>query len=307
MVRPPFTRIALLVAAACIVLEPTNAASPRAPLETLVEHPPPASTMDMGDWLRLLVGRFKWDGVLDTQPQDSTELNTDLLSVQGMSDCVSVGAGPGVQCVIDVRWPENYSFEGNPVAVPNLTPAMSMFGIDAARQRLVYLQVDNKGLSIGGPGTLSGNGATMRAPCIGTDLPLQAPATPGESPFASSDAGFTGGDASGSDSSGGADGGGQSPGGGLMLSGGQGAGTGPAGAARYTSPISSISAEPGPWLGCIWITRIDAKPGRDLIFINILYGDRADPTNTFAISLRRMKNAADQGSAARDIASFTGP
>lgn len=291
MVRPISARTALLAASvAFIAAVPAGAAAPRTPLETLVRHPLPPSMVDMGDWLRLLAGRFKWDGVLDTQPQEAPENGTDLYSVSGMSDCVTVGAGPGVQCVIDVRWHEGWTLQGRPIAVPNLTPAMILYGIDPVRERLVYLQVDNKGLAIGGPGTLYGNAATLRAPCIGTDLPVQVAATPGSSAFTSSDQGSSGGDGFGSDSSGASDGG-QSPGGSRGLVGGEGgtASQSAAGGAKYTAPSSSLSADVDPGLTCVWITRVDANPDKDLIFINIAYGDRADPTNRFALSLRRFK------------------
>jgi hypothetical protein len=41
---------------------------------------------------------------------------------------------------------------------------------------------------------------------------------------------------------------------------------------------------------CLWTTRIIAEPDKDLIFINIDYGDRMDPTNRFTLTLRRIRN-----------------
>jgi hypothetical protein len=204
MMRPLSASALLAAAVAIIAATPAEAAAPRRPLETLVRHPPPPTPVDMDIWLRRLVGRFRWEGMLDTKPQEAPEDMTDILSVQGMGDCVAVGQGPGVQCVLDVRWPDSWTLQGGAVAVPNLTPAMSLYGIDAVRERFVYLQVDNKGLALGGPGSLHGATATLRAPCIGTDLPMQATPTPGASPPASS--GTAAGSNRGTDSSGGVDG-----------------------------------------------------------------------------------------------------
>jgi hypothetical protein len=280
MVRSLPARIALLAAAAAfIAATPAEAAAPRQPLETLVRHLPPPTPVDMDVWLRRLVGRFRWEGMLDTQPLQAPVDGSNLLRVQGMGDCVAVGQGPGVQCVLDVRWPEMWSLAGDPVAVPNLTPAMSLYGIDAVRERYVYLQVDNKGLAVGGPGTLYGATATLRAPCIGTNLPLQAPPSPGGTQPTSSDPDFSGGGSLGTDSTSSSDSS-SAPDGNQAA----------APAASRSAPINSITAEPAPWMRCLWTTRIIAEPDKDLIFINIDYGDRMDPTNRFTLTLRRIRN-----------------
>jgi len=274
MVRP-LSASALLAALAIIAAMPAGAAAPRRPLETMVRRPPPPTPVDMDIWLRRLVGRFRWEGMLDTSPATSSEDGSDLLRVHGMGDCVAVGVGPGVQCVLDVKWLDDWSLQGGAIAVPNLTPAMSLYGIDAVRERFVYMQVDNKGLALGGPGTLYGSTATMRAPCIGTDLPMQVTPTPGTSEAASPES--AAGSNRGTDSPGGSDGG---SGGGLSSS-------APAGPS-YRTPINSISEEPGPATGCLWTTRIIARPDKDLIWVNIDYGDRVDPTNRFTLSLYRV-------------------
>jgi hypothetical protein len=227
----------------------------------------------MDVWLRRLVGRFQWEGILDTQPLGAEEDGSDVLRVQGMGDCIAVGQGPGVQCVLDVRWREEFTFQGTPVAVPNLTPAMTMYGLDPIRERFVYLQVGNKGLALGGPGALYGATATLRATCIGTNLPLQAAPTPAGLQPAASDPQSSEGGSSGTDSS--------SPPG---ADGSQAA----APAASYSAPINSISAEPTPATRCLWTTRIIAEPNKNLIYINIDYGDRMDPTNRFTLTLRRI-------------------
>lgn len=239
-----------------------------------MRHPPPATSVEMDIWLRRLVGRFQWDGVLDLNPRNGTPDGSDLLGVKGISDCIAIGAGPGVQCVLDVRWLEKYTFEGVPEAVPSLTPAMNMFGIDSARQRMLYLQVDNRGRANGGAGTLVGSTADFRAPCIGTDLPLLSREEPGQSMVGQGEQ-----SASGEDS-------------GQGNTGGNDFGTADTRqtATHHSAAIGGNSGEPAPWMTCLWITRISARSDSNVIYINIAYGDRSDPTNRFTLTLRRVLN-----------------
>lgn len=146
-----------------------------------------------------LVGRFRWEGVLDTRPLGGQADGRDLLRVQGMGDCVAVGQGPGVQCVLDVRWVEDWTPRGEPIAVPNLNPAMSLYGLDAIQERF----------------------------------------------------------------------------------------------ARFNAPIVRASAEPAAWMDCLWTTRITARPDKDVIHINIDYGDRWEPSNQFTRTLRRIRKPTE--------------
>lgn len=266
-------------AAAMIAAAAADAAAPRRPQETQIRRPPPATQVDMDIWLRQLAGRFQWDGVLDIEPLVGREDGRDLLGVKGISDCIPIGKGAGVQCVLDVRWPEQYTFRGDPLAVPNLSPAMSMYGIDAARQRVVYLQVDNKGLPIGGPGSLEGSTAAFRAPCIGTDPQLAAASAPGQS------LGDTGGRAPGGEG-----GGGDDAGGGSSSASESGAAATSQSTSRYSPSLGRNDGEPAPWMSCLWITRISARSDRNVIHLDIAYGDRADPTNRYILTLRRVLN-----------------
>lgn len=271
-------RLALLAGIAAIFATASaDAASPRGPQETQVRRPPPATPVEMDAWLRRLVGRFRWEGVLDIFPQVGMEDGSDMLGVGGISDCIAIGSAAGVQCVLDVRWKELYTHEGEPLAVPNLTPAMSMFGIDAARERMLYLQVDNKGLPHGGPGSLVGSTADFRSVCLSTDPQNRVPAPPGQSmngPGGQSDSGAGGGGD-------GADQGGTGPGGSGSAASGD-------STSRYSPSLGR--GEPASWMSCLWITHISAKPGSKVIHINISYGDRADPTNRFVLTLRRIQD-----------------
>lgn len=90
-----------------------------------------------------------------------------------MGDCISIGAGPGVQCVLALQWPEMYeadfetaTIEAIPGAIPYLDPAMAMFGIDRTNASLSYLLVDHKGLPEGGLGSNVGTRAVFVTPCV---------------------------------------------------------------------------------------------------------------------------------------------
>jgi hypothetical protein len=117
-------------------------------------------------WLRRLVGRFSYEGIVDLGAKGNLE---DLKSVHGVSDCVAVGAGPGVQCVLNVLWEETWGPMGQERmgGVSNLAPAMSQFGLDLDAVGVRYLLVDGKGIAdFAGTGILRGNTATFRMICV---------------------------------------------------------------------------------------------------------------------------------------------
>jgi hypothetical protein len=147
-------------------------------------------------WLRRLVGRYRFEGMVQV---DYTEQGTDpeygcvdpetgnprpfCKSIQGKGDCVAVGTGPGVQCVLAVEWQDIYEVlypedlvPGEPAppvgafnlpgGVSYLDPAMALFGLDPGKSGINYLLVDNKGLPEGGLGFLAGDRATFKASCV---------------------------------------------------------------------------------------------------------------------------------------------
>jgi hypothetical protein len=134
---------------------------------------PAGPPVEMDAWLRRLVGRFRFEGVIHV-------LGTEDRSIKGVGDCVSIGAGPGVQCVLNVSWLDIYivNFGGDnldspgggvstvPGAVSYLNPAMILFGLDPGKAAINHLLVDNKGLPEGGLGTNTGNRATFRTRCV---------------------------------------------------------------------------------------------------------------------------------------------
>jgi hypothetical protein len=143
-----------------------DSAQPRSPPPKWRDPSGPPTPMET--WLVRLVGRYRVEGVIRS--------SAGVESVKGMVDCVTIGAGPGVQCVLNVAWLDIFLISpppGNPAGVFNvpggvsfLNPAMALFGIDPGAAGINYLLVDNKGLAEGGLGSSTGNRGTFRAPCV---------------------------------------------------------------------------------------------------------------------------------------------
>lgn len=158
----------------------------------------------MGEWLRGLAGRYRFDGSVEVRmratvpeppPGEESEPpsfadqiiermrmesgQSDVLEgrpVRGMGDCVSIGTGPGVQCVFQVTWeelreevPPSRTERGGiynlPGGVSNLAPAMAEFGMEPGKGAVRFLLVDSAGLAEGSSGSLAGRTATFRTPC----------------------------------------------------------------------------------------------------------------------------------------------
>lgn len=172
------------------------AADPRSIQAAGQETGPPAPS-DV--WLRRLVGKYRVDGLVHvvgrgdcgTLPPDPTSTRVEAppepycQPIKGTGDCVAIGKGPGVQCVLNVTWKDMYemvlqqSEEGAetvdssptgifelPAGVSYLDPAMALFGLDPGKSQINYLLVDNKGLPEGGLGQITGNRATFRTTCV---------------------------------------------------------------------------------------------------------------------------------------------
>lgn len=143
---------------------------------------------DMDVWLRRLVGRYRFDGMLHAvalgecaQPAADSNLE-DLHEpycrpIKGSGDCVAVGVGPGVQCVLSVMWVDMYRIVSPtenagggifsiPGGVSYLDPSMALFGLDPGKSALQYLLVDHKGMPEGDSGFIKGNRATFKTQCV---------------------------------------------------------------------------------------------------------------------------------------------
>ena len=174
-----------LLAGAALMASTPAAAAPHEPPP--VWQDPAGPPVDMGTWLRRLVGRYTFDGVAEVlyyedrrcgvlPPDPATSDNPPptrepyCSGIKGKGDCVGIGSGPGVQCILNVRWTDMYDVDEGiynlPGGISNLAPSMLLFGMDPNRAGINYLLVDNKGLPEGGLGSNAGNRATFSTPCV---------------------------------------------------------------------------------------------------------------------------------------------
>lgn len=259
---PSVLQALAVVALASAPQLPASAAQPRLPSELKVPPPAPPDPTARAEWLGRLVGRFRWEGMVDTNPAGSSP--DDSVSVRGVSDCVAVGQGPGVHCILNVTWDELWTPAGTALTVPYLAPAMVMFGMHGERD-IRYLQVDNKGIAEAGRGPVDQSRVTLRAPCVNVStadaVRVSQAANPG------SDLGAAPAAAEGASGDGGAE----------PLA--------PAGVGDVVSlpGLSDVS----PSTGCQMATYIDARRGSNVIFIRVTFGDRMSPATEYLFTLRR--------------------
>jgi hypothetical protein len=159
------------------------------------------------EWLRRLVGKYKFDGLVqvvalgDCGPLPPDPANQETTSeappepycrtIKGKGDCVAIGTGPGVQCILNVSWQDMYEIvypttsEGEvntdpagvfelPGGPSYLDPSMALFGIDPGKSEINYLLVDQKGMPEGGLGYVRSNRATFRSECVNESNLLNA-------------------------------------------------------------------------------------------------------------------------------------
>ena len=96
------------------------------------EKPKPLSFQDYQqsfDFLARLVGSFVIDGNVDVHAQGRDE---DIRKVSGSAECIGFGIAPGVQCELNIRWPETRGPDGKdmPGGASTLDPAMMLFGFE---------------------------------------------------------------------------------------------------------------------------------------------------------------------------------
>jgi hypothetical protein len=159
----------------------------------------------MAEWLKRLVGRYSFEGSVEVvyfhegedydehrcaplppPPSESGELPPPATpycaTIRGKGDCVGIGKGPGVQCILNVSWQEFYEIIAPsddvaasgpnagvynlPGGISTLSPSMALFGLDPTQAGLKYLLVDQKGLPEGGSGSIRGNRATFKTTCV---------------------------------------------------------------------------------------------------------------------------------------------
>jgi hypothetical protein len=90
----------------------------------------------------------------------------------GRADCIEFAEGPGLQCVVNLVWPEVWNEMTGKASlggVSDLTPAMVLAGADSDPARLRFLMVTRRGFGYPGRAELSGDSAITRPSCV--DLP----------------------------------------------------------------------------------------------------------------------------------------
>lgn len=177
----------------------------------------------MDEWLRRLAGNYQLDGAVEVvffppednhgcapmpeggpypraigrEPSEGEERPPPVLpwnpycsTIKGVADCVALGKGPGVHCVLNATWPDMYDmvtdeinpdFTRNetgifslPGGVAYLRPSAMLFGLDPGNAAISYLLVDHKGMPEGGKGELNGNRATFKTTCVNAPVLLAA-------------------------------------------------------------------------------------------------------------------------------------
>jgi hypothetical protein len=170
--------IAAWLASAAMFAGGPASAEPRAAQTTGAD---PVPDGDMDAWLGRMVEKFRFEGVVNVIARGECPIY--CVTVKGTGDCIAVGNGPGVQCILNATWEELWeivmqqaeadSIDDSPVGVfelpggiPYLDPAMALFGLDPGNSAINYLLVNNKGMPEGGLGFIKGNKATFRTRCV---------------------------------------------------------------------------------------------------------------------------------------------
>lgn len=183
-------RLASLASFACAAMLAAGHALAQ-PRGTLAEIPPDTPetrearrqqlAVEMPAWMSRMVGRFRYIGVvqfyqtstpgaeIEEPPNKSyadgtcdEECFSSIPSVReakGLGDCIPVGNGAGVHCVIHVVWPQEWAQNGMPVdgGVTFLGPASTLYGYDPVAARIRYLILNTNGIAESEAGVLNGN------------------------------------------------------------------------------------------------------------------------------------------------------
>jgi len=155
------------------------------PVLAAPHEPPPVpevvqvETPEVGVWVKRLLGRFQLDGVIHHVEYVDPDrggppqvMNEWTQGMGGKADCIEFAEAPGLQCVINLVWPEVWNEMTGKASlggVSDLTPAMVLAGMDPDKGKLRFLMVTRRGFGYPGWSELSGNSAITKPPCV--DLP----------------------------------------------------------------------------------------------------------------------------------------
>lgn len=113
------------------------------------------------DWMARLVGEFDVGGTVILSGPDGGEQTVEVL---GHAQCIGFGIGPGVQCDLQVKWPEAAGPDGEefPGGVSAFDPAALLLGYEPVQGAVSYILVSNKGHAETAVGEMV-SGDTMRS------------------------------------------------------------------------------------------------------------------------------------------------
>jgi len=148
----------------------------------------PVVTPPADVWLQRLAGRYGFDGAIhhqetvDDPDRDEVDEVTGLTvhrhtpwhlndwsqPIHGKGDCITFGAGPGLQCVVSVVWPEMWRSTGKAQlgGVTDMSPAVILAGLAPSIGGIRLLLVDHKGLAHPASIALHGDAASTSPACV---------------------------------------------------------------------------------------------------------------------------------------------
>jgi hypothetical protein len=123
---------------------------------------------DLIPFLRRILGQYTIDGKVDLGGQGKPE---DRWTAVGTGNCVGFGVAPGVQCELNVKWPQIPGPNGEAVmsGIFGMEPMMILYGLEPDELGIRYLQVNNKGLAEGATGYMVDDTVTFKTPCVNTE------------------------------------------------------------------------------------------------------------------------------------------
>ena len=134
---------------------------------TISAEKPTRKVGDLIPFLRRILGQYTIDGKVDLGGEGKLE---DRWTAVGTGNCVGFGVAPGVQCELNVKWPQIPGPNGEAVmsGVFGMEPMMILYGLEPDELGIRYLQVNNKGLAEGATGYMIDDTVTFKTPCVNT-------------------------------------------------------------------------------------------------------------------------------------------
>lgn len=131
-------------------------------------------------WLARLVGKFEYEGTVE--PASACRVlatsgsaycsdasgrahQPERLGASGFGDCVAVGDGPGVHCVLDVKWPTPREPSDRDGVRP-LSSAMFLLGFDPLSSGIRFQLVDAQSIAEASLGYVGVNTAKFMTRCV---------------------------------------------------------------------------------------------------------------------------------------------